>query len=57
MNVAYPLSLPGLARAEALQGDTACSRQQARLSSIAGKTPIPICRRKEARAEAARFGI
>ena len=45
MDVAYPLSLPGLARPEGLQGDTACARRQYQASSITGKTPIPICHR------------
>lgn len=58
MNVAYPLRLPGLARAEALQGDTACARQQYQAFFDYWKNADPdLPPLKEARAETARFGI
>ena len=58
MNVAYPLSLLGLARAETLLGDTAKAREQYQAffnyweKADSGLAPL-----KEAHAEAARLGI
>lgn len=58
MNVAYPLSLLGLARAEALLGDTAKARQQYQFFFDYWKNADPdLIPLKDAHEEAARLGI
>ncbi|MBV8671945.1 MAG: hypothetical protein JOZ33_00805, partial [Acidobacteriaceae bacterium] len=58
MNVAYPLSLLGLARAEALQGDLTKARQQYQVFLDYWKNADPdLTPLKEARLEAAKLGI
>ena len=58
MNVAYPLSLLGLARAEASQGDFAKARQQYQAFLDYWKAADPdLTPLKEARTESAKLGI